>query len=77
MFICRIYLLNKHKSMDINEFGLEKGKFYSKTELLEIDLVYLKETTITIFYRKSDKVFIFDAKPNKHMKYKFLTYDED
>jgi hypothetical protein len=63
--------------MENNELDLKKGNFYSKKEIEENGLVYIKETTITMFYRKEDLVFIFDAKPNKCMKHKFLTYDED
>ncbi len=63
MFICRIYLLTKHKSMDINEFGLEKGKFYSKKEINDSGFIYVKKTTITMFYRKEDKVFVFKQNP--------------
>ena len=56
---------------------LKKGELYSKKELIEKGMIYVKETTIAMFYRKDDSVFIFDAKPTKCNKHKFLTSIED
>lgn len=54
-----------------------KGYIYSQNELTENGLEYIKETTITLFYKKEDRLYIFEAKPNKKGKYKFLTSLED
>ncbi len=62
-------LLNIMKNDD---FELVKDSFYSKNDLIKIGLVYIKETTITMFYRKEEVVYIFEAKPNKKQLYKYL-----
>lgn len=76
MFICQTYL-EIRKDMLNSELDLKKGEMYSKTELNEKGMVFIKETTIAMFYRRDNKVFIFDAKPAKCKRHKFLTYAED
>ncbi len=63
--------------MDKIDFDFIKGKFYSKEELNKQGYKYIKETTITLFYRKECFLYIFDAKPNKKNLHKFLSFIED
>ena len=54
-----------------------KGNHYSKDELAVTGFKYLKETTITMYYRKENVLYIFEAKPNKQSQHKFITSIED
>ncbi|MFZ4059542.1 MAG: hypothetical protein ACOYKE_15465, partial [Ferruginibacter sp.] len=53
---------------------LIKGNCYSKEEIESYGCKYIKETTITMFYRKGDTLYIFDTKcTNQEEKHKLLT----
>ncbi len=61
---------------DINiELIIENS--YSKEELNKKGYTYIKETTITLFYRKADMLYIFDAKPDRNSKHKFKCFIND
>jgi len=61
--------------MDNLSMELVKGISYTKNEIESIGCSYIKETTITMYYRKNKTLYVFDAKPDKKLKYKLLTID--
>lgn len=63
--------------MEDIDIELTIGKHYSKEELNNQGFTYVKETTITLFYRKADILYIFDAKTDKRKKHKFKCFIED
>ncbi len=63
--------------MDIITQKLIKSESYTKAEIEAFGCEYIKETTITMYYRKENYLYIFNAKPDKNCKYKLLTIDID
>jgi hypothetical protein len=63
--------------MDTQSQELIKGCCYAKADIQAFGCTYIKETTITMYYRKEKFLYIFDAKPDKKCKYKLLTIDID
>lgn len=63
--------------MEDIDIELVIGNSYSKEELNNQGFTYVKETTITLFYRKADILYIFDAKTDKRKKHKFKCFIED
>lgn len=63
--------------MGQNDMSFIKGNYYAKDELIEMGLQYIKETTITLFYRKGIVLYLFEAKLNKNLQHRYLTYIED
>ena len=64
--------------METLKSGLIKGNCYSKEEIESFGCKYIKETTITMYYRKEDVLYIFDTKCIDHSdKYKLLTIQTD
>lgn len=64
--------------METLKSGLIKGNCYSKEEIESFGCKYIKKTTITMYYRKEDVLYIFDTKCIDHSdKYKLLTIHTD
>ena len=54
------------------------GNCYTKAEIEAIGLLYVKSTSITMFYRKEDMLYIFEAKCNNStQKHKLTTILKD
>jgi hypothetical protein len=64
--------------METLKSELIKGNCYSKEEIESFGCKYIKETTITKYYRKEDILYIFDTKCiDSSDKYKLLTIHTD
>ena len=55
----------------------EKGKSYSLKNIEENEVIFCKNTTSVMFYRKSKMLFVFDKIPNDKLEYKLLTIMQD
>ncbi len=56
---------------------LEKGKSYTANDIEDYGCILGKHTAVVTFYRKADKVFIFDKNCDNNNTYKLLTIVED
>jgi hypothetical protein len=63
--------------MDTQSHELIKGSCYTKADIQTFGCTYIKETSITMYYRKENYLYVFDAKPDKNLKHKLLIVDID
>ncbi len=61
--------------MDTLTQELKKSERYTKAEIEAFGCDYIKQTSITMYYRKNNILYVFDAKPDKFYRYKLLTID--
>jgi len=63
--------------METLDTKLIKGNCYSKEEIESFGCEYIKQTTITMYYRKDTTLYIFSAKCGNDDKFRLLTIAED
>lgn len=60
----------------MNGINLEKGKFYTLSELRELGLEFYKKSSAVLIYKKDKKIYWFDI-IDKNGKHQLLSFYEN